>query len=117
MFKPLNMKSRSSSFKVLSSPRFHSPDKKKYVRSLWQKLVRSPAFRRHIALCKHREMQLVHEATGSFFFSPVKVPLDITFDKLSLTLKSNNAPLLNDIFGSFKAFNITALMVYNLYFK
>jgi hypothetical protein len=97
---------------VLSSLESGS-DRRAYVMTLWWKFIRSPAFRRHIALCKHRETQLVNVATGSFSFSPVKVPLDITFDKLSLTLKSNNAPLLNDIFGSFKAFNITALMVCN----
>jgi ABC-type multidrug transport system ATPase subunit len=45
-----------------------------------------------------------------FTFDPIKEPLTISFDSLQLHLKSNNASLLRDVFGSIKSFSITALM-------
>ena len=80
------------------------------LKKKWLKFIRSSTFRRHVALCKQRQSTLINKVTGTFSFRAVKVPLDISFDKLSLHLKSNNARILNDIFGSFKAFSITALM-------
>jgi ABC-type multidrug transport system fused ATPase/permease subunit len=76
----------------------------------WRRLVFSPSFRQHVQMLKEREQNLVNTVTGSFVYGTVKNPLTITFNELNLHLKHNDAPILQDIFGCFRPFNITALM-------
>lgn len=86
------------------------PERKKRVFAKWRQIVRSKAFKSHVQLMKQREKNLVNKVTGSFSFQPIQNPLTITFDHLSFTLNSNNVTLLNNIYGQFKPYNITALM-------
>ena len=76
----------------------------------WRRLLKSRAFREHVKLLKDRSHNLVNHMTGSFQFNPVENPLTISFNHLNLNLRSNGNPILKDIFGCFRPFNITALM-------
>lgn len=80
------------------------------ARANWRRLVFSPAFKQHVQMLKEREQNLVNTVTGSFVYGTVKNPLTITFNELNLNLKHNGAPILQDIFGCFRPFNMTALM-------
>jgi hypothetical protein len=80
------------------------------ARKNWKKLIKSRAFKQHVQLMKDRARSLVNHMTGSFVFQPVKNPLTISFDHLHLDLKANGKPILRDIFGCFRPFNVTALM-------
>lgn len=89
-----------------SKPSFSAERAKKN----WIKLIKSRAFKQHVQLLKERSRNLVNQMTGSFVFQPVENPLTITFDHLNLDLASNGKPILRDIFGVFRPFNVTALM-------
>jgi hypothetical protein len=53
---------------------------------------------------------LVNHITGDFKFKKIEKPLTIAFDGLYLDLKADGKPILQNIFGKFQPFNITALM-------
>lgn len=88
----------------------NSKEASERARANWYRVLKSRAFRDFIQMMRDRERNLVNAVTGSFAFDKVENPLTIAFDHLDLNLKSNGAPVLRDIFGCFRPFNITALM-------
>jgi ABC-type sugar transport system ATPase subunit len=54
--------------------------------------------------------QPAHKSADSESFRPISVPLTVQFIDLSLILKSNGNPVLQDIFGTVKSSEVTALM-------
>ncbi len=84
--------------------------KKLRARQRFKNFVRSPAFKAHVKVLSDRSKNLVNHLTGEFQFKTIEKPLTISFDGLNLDLKSDGKPILQNIFGKFQPFNITALM-------
>jgi len=63
------------------------------------------------ALSAQSEEDLLPRKSGEFTFNKIKNPLRISFSNLKLNLKAKpDNVLLNNVFGTIKPFNITALM-------
>jgi hypothetical protein len=98
--------------KIISSLRAmeSTTSRRQINRQRWLRVIRSPAFKQYVEMLKQREKNLVNKVTGGFTFKKIKTPLTISFDHLHLNLKSTGRPLLQNIYGRFQPFNITALM-------
>ena len=73
-------------------------------------VIRSDAFHDYMAALKAQSETFKASPVGEFSFKGVAEPLTIQFDHLNLNLKANDVPILQNVFGTFRPFNITALM-------
>ncbi len=74
--------------------------------------IKSKKFQQYMHFVRDQRMRAstVDTSKGHFRFEEVLKPMFVSFDGLNMSLKKNNAPILRNIFGSVKPFNLTALM-------
>lgn len=74
--------------------------------------IKSNKFQQYMHFVRDQRMRAttVDTSKGHFRFEEVLKPMFVSFDGLNMSLKKNNAPILRNIFGSVKPFNLTGLM-------
>ena len=75
-----------------------------------KKIIRSKKFKDYVSNQKLLSQTFTTDLYGDFSFREVAKPLTISFNNLNLNLKHSGAPILQKVFGTFRPFNITALM-------
>ena len=75
-------------------------------------IIKSNQFKQYAKMIKNSRDIAASNSRGDrkFVFQEVAEPLCISFDQLNLNLKKDGAPILKEIFGIVKPFNVTALM-------
>ena len=74
--------------------------------------VKSKKFQQYMHFVRDQRMRAttIDATKGHFRFDEVVKPMFVSFDGLNLSLKKNNAPVLRNIFGCVRPFNLTGLM-------
>ena len=81
------------------------------ARRNWKQLIHSEAFRRYVTARRINDvMSSKGHMPGTFQFRFVTTPLTVAFDQMKATLPHSGMPLLRNVFGCFRPFNVTALM-------